>query len=350
MKCNKDWVLHGDICIRPHPHPEAPKWFECTCSHGTALVGPDCPKNGWKACTACEAGYTLAQETIIAGAHSVCKANECTCEHGFPAISNACVVDGEAICGMCDPGYHLLDGACVPNECFCEHGTATAGRHCSQHASSTCDSCDEFYHIQERTCAPNVCWCHNGQELGSGTCPEHQHQYCAECDKGYRLEGRFCVRNHCRCDNGKAVEVCKEDGATICQAGSCSPGYHHDDSDGCAENLCRCKNGIHARGSMCHDHGALGCMDCHFGYHMEETQGKGRAKECLPNKCDCKDEDGEVVGTGALGRECAHHNAPVCIDCKIGGEGYFLKQGLCVKACGVCKDIDPMVAWNGDEK
>lgn len=170
------------------------------------------------------------------------------------------------------------------------------------------------------------------------------------------MEGRFCVRNHCRCDNGKAAEICPEDGATLCERGHCYPGYHVDESPDadpkapvCVENFCECNNGIHARGSMCHEHGALGCMDCHFGYHMEKS-GKGNAKECRSNKCVCEDEDGKVVGKPAEGEECAHHGSPVCIDCKAGGEKYFLKQGLCVKACGVCKDIDPMIMWSEDKQ
>lgn len=90
----------------------------CSCSHGTAASGSNCPSDGAYKCLSCDAGYYLSGST--------CSLKQCTCTHGSTSYTGTdCPTNGANKCSSCDAGFYLSDSSCSLNKCACDHGSSS---------------------------------------------------------------------------------------------------------------------------------------------------------------------------------------------------------------------------------
>eukprot|EP00392_Amoebophrya_sp_AT5.2_P007204 g7218.t1 len=101
--------------------------------------------------------------------------------------------------------------------------------------------------------------------------------------------------------------------------------------DNPVDNVCRCDFGHGATGVDCQVDNVVKCMDCHDGYHLNETDPHAIHADCEENHCTCEN------GQGATNRQCPTHDLPKCVACN-DHNGYTLDHEMCRLRQCTCKD------------
>ena len=167
----------GNVCCPAH------------CQNNHTITGNMC------ACTACETGYFLNEETGYCGACVVTG-----CANSYDASCN---------CMLCNVGYKLEGGSCTA--CSVDHCATET----SYDSSCNCTLCSPGFKVQAGSCTacPAVDHCASSTSY-DGTCA------CTECAEGYTLYNGACYPS-CTSNAGcSSSQFCSFENATTCTAGA----------------------------------------------------------------------------------------------------------------------------------
>lgn len=246
----------------------------------------------------------------------------------------------EADCNQCDPGKYLSNNRCLPNQCTCKNGTPGTGVNCPVHNKEHCIACNAKTHILDKklnTCKEKGCpvditkdWWGDNSSLknAASICnvvsnemkPNTSPNRCKpKCNPGYTVSGKSEV---------------------TCREGTLSPIK-------CNANKCQmssnCLNPVKDGHPKCITGKEKLCKQCKPGYRLVKKSDFDKVKTpidytnpnivkdilnipdasqndinneiciCIPNICQCKDKNGNIVGPPTL--NCKVNNVNACKQC-----------------------------------
>ena len=126
-------------------------------------------------CTAAEHETAAPSATL----DRKCATKHCTCTHGVAVSGKDCPVHGAAMCSECMGSFHLALGNCDANVCDCLRGTRATGAACREHNAEICTACRDGNHFEGSVCVAHRD-CVRGQRIiASGT--QAANRECAAC-------------------------------------------------------------------------------------------------------------------------------------------------------------------------